>query len=264
MSGYKKPPILRGYTYDPVHAYAARDDGRLLALRVETNTTCNLKCRYCYAESGDTTSKQLPYPLLTKTIDEAQKLGVESIVVIGGGEPTLYERFRDLIAYINDKNMLPVVFTNTILVDEELAKYLHENNASVMGKMDSLKPEVEDYLVGREGAFESIRGGLQNLMDAGFSNPEDPHNLRLGVSFVTNKMNIGEIDRIWGFCRENNIFPNMEILTPTGRAKDELNDLTLTESEIKDYKLQLLDLDRKKYGYDWLPYTPLTASGCLQ
>jgi len=56
----------------------------------------------------------------------------------------------------------------------------------------------------------------------------------------------------------------MEILTPTGRANDELQDKLLMADEIKEYKLKLLEIDQKYYGYDWLPYTPITASGCLQ
>ena len=53
----KAPPILVGYTYAPYHAYNARDENKLLAIRVETNTSCNLHCRYCYAQSGDLEQK---------------------------------------------------------------------------------------------------------------------------------------------------------------------------------------------------------------
>lgn len=186
------------------------------------------------------------------------------MIVIGGGEPTLYPNFRDLIAYIDSLGIIPVVFSNTVLMTGELAGFLYEHNASVMGKLDSLKSEIQDYLAGREGASEEIRKGLKKLLKAGFSKPVEPGELRLGVSFVSNKMNLGEIEEIWHFCRQNNIFPNMEILTPTGRANDELQDKLLIADEIKEYKLKLLEIDQKYYGYDWLPYTPITASGCLQ
>jgi radical SAM protein with 4Fe4S-binding SPASM domain len=101
-------------------------------------------------------------------------------------------------------------------------------------------------------------------MDAGFSRPDDPHRARLGVSFVSNRMNLDEIEDIWHFCRSNNIFPNMEVLTPTGRAKHYLADQGLETAEIQEYKYRLLDIDRSHYGFDWLPHTPLIASGCLQ
>jgi MoaA/NifB/PqqE/SkfB family radical SAM enzyme len=89
----------------------------------------------------------------------------------------------------------------------ELAEYLYKHNASVMGKLDSLKPEVQDYIAGREGAFRDIKNGLENLIKAGFSKPAEPGKLRLGISFVSNKMNLEEIEDIWHFCRQNNIFP---------------------------------------------------------
>jgi radical SAM protein with 4Fe4S-binding SPASM domain len=258
------PPVLRGYMYGAKEAYEARDSNRLLAIRLETNKSCNLRCRYCYARSGEDSVKVADFKILKRIISEAKGLGIKSVVVIGGGEPTLYPKFRELVAYIDSLGIIPMVFSNTVLMTEELAEFLYKHNASVMGKLDSLKPEVQDYIAGKEGAFKDIKNGLENLIRAGFSKQAEPGKLRLGVSFVSNKMNLEEVEDIWHFCRQNNIFPNMEILTPTGRANDELEDKLLTAGEIKEYKLRLLEIDRKYYGYDWLPYTPITASGCLQ
>lgn len=261
---FSPPPVLKGYMYGSQEAHEARNSNRLLAIRLETNTSCNLRCRYCYAQSGEDSVKIADFNALKHIIYEAKGLGIRSVVVIGGGEPTLYPNFRELIAYIDYLGIVPMVFSNTVLMTEEFAEFLYVHNASIMGKLDSLRPEVQDYLAGRKGAFKDIKAGLGNLMKAGFSNPEEPGKLRLGISFVSNKMNLEEIEEIWHFCRQNNIFPNMEILTPTGRANDELEDKMLTSDEIKEYKLRLLGIDRKDYGYDWLPYTPITASGCLQ
>ncbi len=258
------PPILVGYTYEAEESYQARNENRLLAIRIETNTSCNLQCQYCYAQSGTGQTKEIDFDTLINIIDQAKDLGVHSIVVIGGGEPTLHPRFKDIIAYIDSLGIIPMIFSNTILIDKKLAQFLHDHNVSVMGKLDSLHSEVQDFLVGKEGAFDSIQKGLHNLMEAGFTDIPDGHHLRLGISFVSNKMNLNEIEEIWQYCRSNSIFPNMEILTPTGRAKDKLASMILRREEIKNYKLKVLEIDRKNYGYDWLPYTPLTASGCLQ
>ena len=261
------PPILRGYMYGAQEAHEARNSNRLLAIRLETNKSCNLRCRYCYAQSGEDQVKIADFNVLKRIVSEAKELGIRSVVVIGGGEPTLHPNFRELIAYIDSLGIIPMLFSNTILITEELAEFLYDHNASVMGKLDSLKPEVQDYLAGREGAFQEIKKGLENLLRAGFSKPSEPGKLRLGVSFVSNKMNLEEIEEIWHFCRQNNIFPNMEILTPTGRANDELEDKLLTPEEIKEYKLKLLEIDSKilrvrlaalhaDYS-QWLPSAPL-------
>jgi len=263
-SQFNRPPILAGYTYDPKDAYKARDEDRLMAIRLETNRSCNLRCRYCYAESGKRLVNELDYEALTNVVRQSKELGVQSVVVIGGGEPTIHPQFRELISLIHSTDIIPMIFSNTITMTRELAEFLYSKNASVMGKLDSLRPEVQDFLAGRKGAFSRILRGLNNLIEAGFTRVEDPHRLRLGVSFVTNSLNLGETEEIWHFCRQRNIFPNMEVLTPTGRAKQELPDYSVTRDQIKEDKLRILDIDRSYYGYDWLPYTPLTASGCLQ
>ncbi|MDH5715720.1 MAG: radical SAM protein [Candidatus Aminicenantes bacterium] len=264
QGSFKQPPILVGYTYFPEDAYKARDENRLLAIRLETNITCNLRCRYCYAESSPDSKSVQSYEALTDVVRQAHDLGLHSVVVIGGGEPTIHPRFGDLIRFISSRDIIPMIFTNTITMTKDLASFLYDHNASVMGKLDSLNPEVQDFLCNKKGVFKRIQNGLDNLMEAGFSNPEDPRMLRLGVSFVSCKMNLAEIEKIWYFCRQRNIFPNMEVLTPTGRARNELSGQGITLEEIKDYKLRILEVDKKTYGYNWLPYTPLTASGCLQ
>lgn len=261
-SFYRRPPGLVGYTFAPSDAYAARDAGRLLSVRLETNTACNLRCRYCYAESG-VFRREVPYERLTRIVDEARDIGAASAVIIGGGEPTLYSHFRDLVRYTDTRGLIPVVFTNCLMVTPELARFLYEHNASVMGKLDSFDTDIQDFLAGIPGASIRIQRGLHNLIDAGFTRGAESA-CRLGVSFVTNQLNLREVETIWRFCRDNGIFPNMEILTPTGRARDALNEYTLTIDEIRPYKLALLELDRQDYGYDWLPYTPLAGSGCLQ
>ncbi len=261
-SAYRRPPGLAGYTFAPSDAYAARDAGHLLSLRLETNTACNLRCRYCYAESG-VFRREVPYERLTDILDQARDMGAASAVIIGGGEPTLYSRFRDLVRYTDSIGLIPVVFTNCVLVTPELARFLYDHNASVMGKLDSFDADIQDFLAGIPGAHARIQRGLHNLIDAGFTHTTEPMS-RLGASFVTNRLNLREVEAIWRFCRDTGIFPNMEILTPTGRAKETLGEYTLTIDEIRPYKLALLELDRQQYGYDWLPYTPLAGSGCLQ
>jgi len=263
-SQLRKPPILAGYTYDPKDAYRARDQNQLLAIRLETNRSCNLRCRYCYAESGGDRKQEAAYKTLTNLIEQAKDLGVRSVVVIGGGEPTLHSCFRELISFIHAQDIVPVIFTNTIAMTSELADFLYRKNASVMGKLDSLQPAIQDLLAGSDGAFDLIHAGLQKLIDAGFTQIRDSSRLRLGVSFVSCKLNSEEIEKIWHFCRQKNIFPNMEVLTPTGRAQRELSDQGISQEEIKKYKLKLLHIDRECYGFDWLPFTPLAASGCLQ
>jgi radical SAM protein with 4Fe4S-binding SPASM domain len=179
---------------------------------------------------------------------------------MGGGEPTLYSRFIDLITFIHSQNLIPVVFTNATLITESLADFLYNHNASVITKLDSLRPEIQDYLAGGFGSFRLIQKGLHNLIGAGFTDIGDSSKLRLGINFVCTKLNINETPDIWHFCRKHRIFPNIEALIPAGRALRNLSNMTLSKEDIQNYKETLHKIDRTIYKYYWLPYRPLSGN----
>jgi len=257
----KTPPVLEGYLFpDFNEARKARDENRLLSLRVETSLKCNLKCGYCYRESGEASPEEMSYEELIAVIDQAYLLGARSIVIIGGGEPTIYEQFRSLVTHIHSKRMIPVVITNCQTMTKSLAGFLFEKNASVLIKLDSLRENVQDTLVGVEGAFKQIQKGLSNLLEAGF---DSTGKVRLGASFVINRLNVDELEDVWRFLRNKNMFPNLETLTPHGRAAN-YPEWLLTQDEVQALKYRLLALDEKEYGYTWNPYTPLIGAGCRQ
>lgn len=260
---FSSPPKLSGYYYSPEDARRARDTGQLLSIRLETSLKCNLRCNYCCNKSGEALPDELSYAQLLDLVRQAKALDAQSIVVIGGGEPTVYPQFRELLETIASLEMIPVIFTNALTMTEDLAQFLWEVNASVITKMDSLDEDLQDELVGVKGAFRRMRVGRENLMKVGFADVEDENNLRLGTSFVISKRNIDELPDLWRYCRENRVFPNLEMLIPDGRAQD-MDQILLSLDEWNEAKAQLLKIDQEEHGYDWLVYTPLSACGCFQ
>lgn len=258
-----KPPILKGYNFPNSRARETRNLGKLLTMRTETSLACNLKCRYCNGTSGTAPSGEISLDTIKDVIAQMKELGGESVVVIGGGEPTVYPYFRPLISYINKLGLTPVVITNTITMNLNLASFLYDENSSVLIKLDSLKEDRQDFLAGKPETYKRIREGLEHLMKAGFTE-SDRNELRLGASFVTTSLTLDETPDIWRFCRDNNMYPNQEALVPRGRALTELSHLTPTLAQLNEVKRQLLKIDEQEYGYTWLVHAPLTGSGCLQ
>ena len=256
-------PKLEGYYFSPERAREVRDNGQILSIRVETSLKCNLRCSYCYSAGGKALPNEIKYEEIIDVINQAKDLKAESIVIIGGGEPTIYPRFRDLVKYVHSINLIPVIFTNNQTMTKDLAQFLLDHNVSVIIKLDSLDEKIQDEMSCVKGAYKNIMRGLQNLIDVGYLNFKDEQRLKLGASFLVNKQNAPSVPAIWKFCRDRKIFPNLEMMIPNERG-DEVNNLLLSREEWKKLKLQLLELDRSEYGYDWLPYTPLLASGCFQ
>ena len=139
----------------------------------------------------------------------------------------------------------------------------YDENASVLGKLDSLTEETQDFLASRKGTYKKIHKGLKNLISVGFTECS-PQKLRLGLSFVTTSLTLDETPDIWRFCREKNIYPNQELLVPRGRGETNWSSLTPTMQQLNDVKKKLLEIDQQEYGYNWLVYAPLTGNGCLQ
>ncbi|HEX3019601.1 MAG TPA: radical SAM protein [Chitinispirillaceae bacterium] len=262
MMAGKRTPGLTGFSFDPHEAIFARDRRQLLSVRIEINTSCNLQCRYCFTRCSKRAPYEVDFEKLKKVISEAAYMKAKSVIITGGGEPLLHSRFMDIITFICQCGLQPVVFSNAILITSELASFLYQHNVSVMAKIDSLHPATQDNLAGLSGAYVRIQAGLHNLLETGFSHTQDPNLLRLGVTFVANAMNINEIDELWHFCRRNHVFPHIQFIYPE-RAKG-IDDLLLSAAKIRAFKKRLHFIDKEHYGYDWMPYTPFITGVCLQ
>ena len=132
---------------------------------------CNLRCKMCaqWSEEGYMQERTLndshsgtvvPFDKLLKVVDEAHEHG--SFVLIRGGEPLLFPRIMDLLAYIKSKGMPVSLETNGVL----LKKYAE---SLVQLKLDNLSisvdgpEEIHDHVRGVKGTFAKLRESLQEL-----------------------------------------------------------------------------------------------------
>jgi radical SAM protein with 4Fe4S-binding SPASM domain len=159
--------------------------------------------------------------------------------------------------------MVPVIITNASAISADLARFLYDNNSSVLFKLDTLDEERQDYLCGKRGAYRQIMAGIHNLFSAGFNRRKGGH-LRCGASFVLTKINYCDIPAVWKYCRRNDIYPNMEIFIPRNRGLVNIKELQVSGANVMKLKRRLLVIDRRCYGYDWLVHSPLPGHGCLQ
>ncbi|MBP7088161.1 MAG: radical SAM protein [Candidatus Omnitrophica bacterium] len=260
---FKTPPLLAGYNYPLEDINKSRSQNSLLTIRLETSLICNLKCIYCNGLTGKGLSGEISFDKMKEVILEAKSLGAQSVVIIGGGEPTIFPYFRQLIKFVNKKGMIPVIFTNGLTLTQDLSYFLYDNNTSVIFKLDSLDEKIQDLLAGEKGTYKLIMRGMQNLFKVGF-NKSKGEALRCGASFVVTDINYKDIIDVWQFCRENNIYPNLEELIPRNRGLKYSSKLEVNKQDMHKLKKKILLLDREKYNYDWLIHTPLPGHGCLQ
>lgn len=253
MNSTEKIPCLEGYLFSDQN-----ENDEMWSLRLETNENCNILCKYCYASATSRNKdKFVDLNTVKKLVEQAIPLGLKSVIFIGPGEPLLYTRLFEALAYLNTVQITPVIITNGTLITEEIGKKLLALNVSILMKYDGMNPETQDYLAGKKGTGKKIHHALSILQKIGYTNEQ-----KLGLSFVTTKQNISEAVDFWKFCRKNNIFPNMEHVGDEGRAKEH-EELFLESGSFLQLKQQLAEID-KELGYSWDPSMPLPGIGCNQ
>ena len=237
----------------------AKQDKGLLSLELELSRVCDLRCVYCYADSGVALANELTLEEIVNVIDQAVALGVKKIIVLGGGEPLIYRHLFEVLEYIRVKDLICDLFTNGQTLDGDTATRLFELQVGVVLKMNSRNPEVQDFLGGRTGTFAAIDKGFEALKIAGYPSQE----CSLGIETIICRQNYEELPDLWRWARLEGIAPYVEAMTMQGRASEH-KELEVSPAEIKTLFEELARIDRDEFLCDWQPHPPLAASHCAR
>ncbi|KPK02383.1 MAG: radical SAM protein [Nitrospira bacterium SG8_35_4] len=244
-----------GFSDDEIKKCGAANG--LLSIELEFTRKCNLKCLYCYTEAGKAAQDELTIDELKSVVSQARDLGAKRIILLGGGEPLIYDRLTDIVAYINSLGLQQVIFTNGTLITDDIARFLYEHEVSVIIKQNSLDPDIQDELAGVEGAFWRIKRGMEILRQSGYPNGK----ASLGLQTVICRQNIDEIPRMWVWARERNIIPYVEILTFQGRARNN-SSLLVSSERTKALFEQLESIDSASFKIQWKTRPTIAAFSC--
>ena len=230
----------------------------LLELRIHVIEKCNLKCVYCLSnapftnEENDNKKEKLSLDEIKNNIKQAKELGIKVVSITGSGEPLLYKNLKEIIEFIKGFGLGVVLFTNGLLLTKELAEWLNRKDINLMVKLNSFNPEINDKLVGVKGAQKVFLDKIEMLVNMGFA--EDK---RLALNCIILKENYKEIPKLFIFCRKNGIIPWIETITITGRAKEEMK---LPKEMIETLYKKLSEIDKKQFGFEWQPDSPIVGA----
>lgn len=259
---YHPPPQIKGMDFSKEKIEQVNKEHRLLILTIFTSARCDLKCPYCYVSGHKLTRKslknELTLPEYKKILKWAKELGTETIWLPGAGEPLILKEFKELVDYICELDMNLIMFTDNTHITEEVAKWLLERKISVYAKLNSFHPKIQDQMVGVKGAHIKIYRGLYNLLGVGYNKTKE---YIMGIETVITPINLPEIVEIFEWARDNHIIPFIEL--PMYWKNGEFPEkMKVKPEEAKEIFNQLLSIDRKKYGFTWIPHPPYVASQC--
>lgn len=259
-------PVIRGMDFSYEEIENARDKKKLLSLTVLMGNLCNLSCLYCYRDAGKISGKSLTLYEWEKILLEAQSLGARTVWIPCSGEPFLDPVFYDarknqfpFIDLANSLGLRVVFFTNGTFITERNADILFKKQVSIITKLNSFKPEVQDFLCGHKRAWKKLWQGLKILIKAGFNSNE----FRLGIDSVIVRQNYAEIPDIFRFSRERNIIPYITTELHGGRGIVNGEVLDVPRKELKDLFSLLAGIDLN-YNHVWVPKPPIAGGVCKQ
>lgn len=246
-----------------------------ISAQIELTYRCNLNCVHCYCK-GYKGGEELTASEWKNIIDELSSAGT-IYLTITGGEPLLREDFLEIYKYAKKKGFLISLFTNGILLNDKLIKYLAEYPPyAIEITLNGASEETYESISRIKGSFKKAMRNIDKIVSLGLplvlkavglkQNKEEVHTIKtfaeklLGKkkfkfdSFITPKLNGGK-----GPCRHR--------LSPEEIASIEKSDpdmLKQREKEFKKHKSYLREPEYKYHCNSWFKQFYITPYGRLR
>ncbi|HOO78380.1 MAG TPA: radical SAM protein [bacterium] len=192
-----------------IRAAAGLTRARLLRRRVPffvqlmPTERCNLRCRYCYAEFGHRVREDFPRDRILSVIDGLARLGTK-VIMVAGGEPTLYEGLGEMIERISGHGIECSVNTNGLLVPRRLAELERADMLSI--SLDG-PPEIHEHYRGK-GTYERVLAAAESARARG---------LRVQFQFTLTREPIRAFRHVHEIAERMGCFIGINFLRPQER-----------------------------------------------
>ncbi len=206
---------------------------KLAVLKLTEN--CNLRCTYCYMNSGGGKHKSMTPEVAIKTVNDYIDMNPNGgiRVVMHGGEPILNRKVMYALAeYAKEhkEQITLAIQTNATLITEEIAAFFSENGISVGISLDG-PSDINDLTRIKPdgtGSFADIMRGIDNLRAYGVS---------YGIISVLNKSVASRIDDVIDLYLDLGIYEiSFSPFLKVGRGKDDTESYITGDEMFEAYK----------------------------
>lgn len=161
-----------------------------VSINLDLTTACNYACDHCVDMDILNTGIRYDHDRLKDSLAHLAKRGLRSVIVIGGGEPTMYPRFEEMVVFMKEQGLKLGLVTNGGQMGKVLkvAEYFDKDDW-IRLSLDSGSDEVFQAMhkPKRPISLDEICEGIPPIRD---KNPAVP----VGFSFII----------VWKDCEANN------------------------------------------------------------
>lgn len=169
-------------------------------ITLELTNRCNLRCVFCPRTYMEKRRGDMDVQLACRLIDEMAEQAPVQVVPFFRGETLLHPHWRDILAYMKNKDVGPIQFTTnaTLLTPEAAAAILDLDLDFISFSMDTTDPEL--YNSTRKGAdFHSC---MNNVLEFIEQRNRRGSRIRIQVSAVETARHKPSIDQFVAYWRE--------------------------------------------------------------
>ena len=140
-------------------------------LLIEPVSTCNLRCPFCFQTDKSFTKKPfmgtIDFDFFKNIIDQADELETGAVTIASRGEPTMHKKFIEMLEYINQKENIFEIKTNTngTYLNEKMCHAIFKNNVTqvVISSDHYIKEHYERLRLGSN--FEKVVKNVDMLFN---------------------------------------------------------------------------------------------------
>ena len=184
------------------------------SMRIQVNTSCNLKCFFCHMEGTPVQMQKISPEQIEMAVMTASRHGVNRIKFTGG-EPLMRKDIVEIVERTRKHITGDIsMTTNGFLLPAYANKLRKAGLDRINISMHSIDPDGFRFITGTDG-LDKVQSGISAARKEGFS--------PIKVNFVVLKgINVGQIERMIEFCAENNaVLQLIEYETTRGNEESE-------------------------------------------
>jgi len=88
-----------------------------VSINLDLTSACNFSCPFCVDSTLTNSGKKLKLADIKKTLETLRSYGLLSVILIGGGEPTLHKTFSEVVRFIKERKLQVGIVTNGSKLD---------------------------------------------------------------------------------------------------------------------------------------------------
>ncbi len=194
-------PFKVFYHLDRIQQLKETGDTRPVHITLGLTNYCNHRCSWCYINwyqagrasqrsgTGDSSRKAISANwTIVEAVGAATEMGLKAVTIVGDGEPTLHNRFHEILEQLKAYGLDIGLFTNFSTNKPENIEAIANSCFFVRGSIDAATPEIHLKSHGTDD-FELVVSNLKNMVNR----RGDKLYPIIGIQFVANHNNFQEI-----------------------------------------------------------------------